>query len=56
MGLEDHRADCSPVRGCSIEQSVAPNVFERQLEPAIAAELEAILSEGRSGDVSAESL
>ena len=35
---------------------VAPNVFERQLEPAIAAELEAILSEGRSGDVSAEPL
>ena len=37
-------------------RTVAPNIFQRQLEPAIAAALEAILSEGRSGHVSAEPL
>ena len=45
MRFEDHRA-------CA----VAPNVFERQLEPAIAAELEAILSERWSGNIATESL
>ena len=45
MRFEDDRA-----------RAVAPNIFQRQLEPAIAAALEAILSEGRSGHVSAEPL
>ena len=45
MRFEDDRA-----------RAVAPNIFERQLETAIPAELEALLSEGRSGHISAEPL